>query len=414
MERERLEKELRGFYRTGCFHIYLNGGFDPDLDKMCQRDQGSFLHEYVHYMQNISTPFGIFEAVALNEATVETFIDIQPKTEIELPYNPPLSEELRQRLSWLNWMNGNSVKEDDSFIFVDETKEISYGWFENSIVGRTGRLVVLEFSDKLGNGHRRIIGALDIKEAMAASFQSLIDPDAKHPDIPYNLLRMFCKKHFPSVGNDIKKFICICYISLFSLEPAYHFVDICHYAEKNKDKTGFQLFEDYMQDHPVIVGGKSMTPWQHFNELLIQYSQSIGGLIREETPYFNQVFERVRMVDGNVPILNVINTDEPFTIENVKTLIQTLGIPYMHAQGKGWFFPALDGEGASDVVHLVGANILYRFLVGKELVGMCPLVAMCEQKGDYCYDQPWLERDCPFELIGNEIRLKDKKIIIKI
>ena len=65
IEKELLEKALRGFYRTGCFHIYLAGSFDQDLNQMSQQDLGIFLHEYVHYLQNISTPYGIFEAVAL-------------------------------------------------------------------------------------------------------------------------------------------------------------------------------------------------------------------------------------------------------------------------------------------------------------------------------------------------------------
>lgn len=47
MEREALEKELRGYYRTGCFHIYLRGSFDQDLAKMSQEDLGTFLHAIV-------------------------------------------------------------------------------------------------------------------------------------------------------------------------------------------------------------------------------------------------------------------------------------------------------------------------------------------------------------------------------
>lgn len=101
-----LEKALRGYYRTGCFHIYLDGSFDPDLTKMSQADLGTFLHEYVHFLQNISTPYGIFEAVALNEAAVETFIDIQPKKEIELPYDAPLKTLMSPRMQNLRQRYG--------------------------------------------------------------------------------------------------------------------------------------------------------------------------------------------------------------------------------------------------------------------------------------------------------------------
>ena len=121
------------------------------------------------------------------------------------------------------------------------------------------------------------------------------------------------------------------------------------------------------------------------------------------------------MENGNVPLLNVINTDEPFTVKNVDALVRALGIPYMHAQNRGWFFPAIDGKGASDVVKLVGTTWLYQFLVNhdKAKICICPLVLMCGQLGTYCYDQPWLEKDCSFELIGDEIGLKDKRITVR-
>lgn len=414
MDKEQLEKALRGYYRTGCFHIYLAGSFDKDLAKMSQEDLGTFLHEYVHFLQNISTPYGIFEAVALNEACVEAFVDIQPKTEIELPYDAPQCELLKERMVWVNAMNGQRVKSADSLIQVDNKKDILMGRMNHSFNGRNARMIALEFTDKQGKTHHRIVGATDIKEAMAAAYQSLIAPNVQHPDIPYNLLRMFCQQSFPTVGNDVKKFICLCYTSLFSMEPAFHFMNLCYQAEADMDKTGFQFFDEYMKSNPVKVQGKSMTPWEHFNEMLEQYGESIKGLLRCEIPYISTILNRVKMVDGNVPLLNVINTDLPFTVENVKSLVSALGIPYMHAQGRGWFFPSMDGKGASDVVKLVGLTWLYQFLVNKDprTKCMCPLVTMCGQEGTYCYDQPWLESSekCSFELIGEEIGLKNKTI----
>lgn len=415
MENELLEKALRGYYRTGCFHMYLAGCFDPDLIKMSRADLGTFLHEYVHFLQNISTPYGIFEASTYNEAAVETFIDIEPKDEIELPYDAPQSRMLKGRLEWLKIMDGQHINNSDEHIQVDDNKKILWGVTKQSIVGREGHLVALEFYDKAGKTHHRFIGARDIKEAMAVAYQSLIDTDAMHPDIPYNLLRIFCNQTFPTVGNDVKKFICLCYTALFSLEPAYHFISLCHKAEDEKEKTGFQFFDEYLTDHKIMVRGKRMTVWEHFNGMLKQYRQSIEGLIRCEMPYINSLLESVRLENGNVPLLNVINTDIPFSVDNVQALVSACGIPYMHAQNRGWFFPSMDGEGASDVVKLVGDTWLYQFLINRDEMKkcVCPLVTICGQKGTYCYDQPWLERNCTFELLGNEIGLKDKKIIIK-
>ena len=76
LSKEHIEKELRGYYRTGCFHIYLNGYFHEDLENVAFEDLSTFTHEYVHYLQNISTLYGIFEANTRHQAALETFQEI--------------------------------------------------------------------------------------------------------------------------------------------------------------------------------------------------------------------------------------------------------------------------------------------------------------------------------------------------
>ena len=100
ISKEQLEKELRGYYRTGCFHIYLRGSFDQDLEKMSHEDLSTFTHEYVHYLQNISTLYGIFEANTRHQAALATFVQIESEESISLPYEPSYSEEIRERLKW--------------------------------------------------------------------------------------------------------------------------------------------------------------------------------------------------------------------------------------------------------------------------------------------------------------------------
>ena len=412
MNKEQIEKELRGYYRTGCFNIYLRGSFNPVLEKMEKEDLGTFLHEYVHFLQNISTPYGIFEANAHNLQAVETFMEVENLPEIEIPYHPNFSDELQKRILWLKFMNGDPVSESVSCINVDAGKEMMFGIMDCNCRGRKGKNVALRFFDTCGKEHQRMIGALDIKESMAAAYQSLIDPDASHPDIPYDLLRLFCVQNFPTIGKDIKKFICLCYTALFNLQPAYQFIQLCIKAENNPHYTGFELFDEFVNVQKAISGGISLPVHEQFDNILNSYAKSIHGLIRCDMPYIKELLDRARLVDGNVPILNVINTQQPFTVENIKALVSALGIPFMHAENRGWFYPSMNDKGAPDVVHLVGMMMLYDFLTQEKLSlrGICPLSKMCGQFGTYCYDQPWLENDCSFALIGEEIKLKDKLI----
>lgn len=415
INKESIERALRGYYCTGCFNIYLNGMFDPNLENMNKTDLGTFLHEYVHFLQNISTPYGIFEANVHNIQAIETFMALNTEDEITIPYHTNYSPELRNRLLWISIMNGEPIKNVTTQIKIDIQKEMMLGLMDWDCRGKKCKNIAIDFYDTQGNEHQRMIGAIDIKESMASAFQSFIDPNVNHPDIPYNLLRMFCIKNYPIVGNDIKKFICLCYTSLFNLEPAYQFIQLCEEAEQNIELSGFDLFENFINSKKALSQGKSLPIHEQFDNLLKAYGQSIQGLTRCDTPYIDEILDRVRLVNGNVPILNVINTNQPFDISNIKTLVSALGIPYMHAENRGWFFPSMNGNGATDVIRLVSLMMLFDFLTQEKtkLRGMCPLIKMCGNSGTYCYDQPWLETGCAFDLMGQEIKLKSKKIKIQ-
>lgn len=54
---------LRGAYNTSFFHIYTAGDFNTDLSLISQEDRGTFIHEYIHYWQNIGTLWGLSSSI---------------------------------------------------------------------------------------------------------------------------------------------------------------------------------------------------------------------------------------------------------------------------------------------------------------------------------------------------------------
>ncbi|MBQ7945249.1 MAG: hypothetical protein IJ280_00845 [Bacteroidales bacterium] len=412
LSREQIEKELQGYYRTGCFHIYLKGSFREDLENMSFDDLSTFTHEYVHYLQNISTFYGIFEANTIHQAAIETFREIETKQKITIPYNTSYSEDLLERLRWINVMNGDRVPEEGCQDIINEDYKISFFFEDYYGQYRNGRKVRVQYKTIDGIIKNRYIGALDIKEGMAVAYQSILGELQPHPDIPYNLLRILCKQHFPSVYNDVKKFICICYTSLFDLSPADFFMSLCLDDRVDNTKSGFQVFDDFIWTSPIKVKNKSVNVPYFFNQTIETFKESIKGFLRIDTPYIDTILDSVKLVDGNVPILNVINTEAPITVENIKALVKVTGIPFIHAQGRGWFFPSLNGQGASDIVHMVGLTWIHVFLLQQDKAkqGICPFATICGMCGDYCFDKPWLEdyEKCIFKLITKDLKIRDK------
>lgn len=64
--------ELRGSYATSFYKIYLNGSYNPDISQMTQKDQGTLLHEYIHFIQNVSTVWGMYLSMYIYSEMYQT------------------------------------------------------------------------------------------------------------------------------------------------------------------------------------------------------------------------------------------------------------------------------------------------------------------------------------------------------
>lgn len=402
------ERELKGSYKTGCFEIYLKGNFNQNLSLMTTEDLGTFLHEYVHFLQNISTPWGIHAAIVRNNDLCEFVHSMEDKDEIHIPYHFTPSDEQLLRRKWLQCSMGTG---HISFPF-DADAPTGYRYEE--IEGFPISMHRVLFTAKSTTGEQRdiVIGATIIKESMAVMYQSLIDFDASHPDVPYNVIQFWCKKHFPEIADDVKKLICLCYISLSSLDPGFSLMCILKEANARPELTGWQIFDDYIKQN-AIVGGRKVPIAVFFNELVEQYKLSLRDMLPCNLIYTNILLDSVKLENGIVPILNVINTAS-FGIQNIQSLISYLGIPFMHQLDGKQFYPQVVGveHSCQDVVVISGNAAMYDYFINPyEHGGVCPFKYMCDRKDMECWDNPWLQLSCIFECGIDSIKLKGKTII---
>lgn len=80
-------KAITGSCQPGFLQIKLTHSFDGSLVGFSQKDLGTFLHEYVHFLQNISTPWGLYMSMVQYQTLANIFALIQESSqEIELPF----------------------------------------------------------------------------------------------------------------------------------------------------------------------------------------------------------------------------------------------------------------------------------------------------------------------------------------
>lgn len=183
-------------------------------------------------------------------------------------------------------------------------------------------------------------------------------------------------------------------------------------ANASPELTGWQIFDDYITKN-AIVGGRKVPISVFFNNLIEQYKQSLRGILPCDLIYTNILLDKVKLENGIVPILNVINTTS-FGIQNVQNLINYLGIPFMHQQDGKQFYPQVVGveHFCQDIVVISGNAAMYDYFINPdEHGGVCPFKYMCNRDDDECWAKPWLHKSCIFECGIDSINLKGKAIV---
>ena len=80
-----------GFYEPAVFHIHTigNGKLD-EMEKWSQLQKSTFLHEYIHFLQDITTIQGLNNIFIRGEYIryVSKLIKQQPSADVHVPISP--------------------------------------------------------------------------------------------------------------------------------------------------------------------------------------------------------------------------------------------------------------------------------------------------------------------------------------
>lgn len=411
---------LSNAYTPGFMQMHLRVHFTGSFkDMLSKEDQGSFFHEYVHYLQNLSTPWGLYTSMVSYLEMVDTFKFIQESTEpISLPLSIDLSEEANRKEEIIRTGNGqNPFRSVYGSLVINRTQKIVWHRQMKDIGGKEYPYIVLDVPcmDTIKSVE---FGAYIIKESMAAMCQLLYDPSATHPkyDLPYNLVKILAMQSFPNIADDNKKLIPICYISLFSLSPAEVLFNQLDYANRNPNISGLELFEKFVSESRIIINGTtSVGVVGFFEDIANRFERILSNSLRLELDYIHEAISRVRLSKGTIPILSAI-FDESFGEDVIQDLIDHVGIPYIYTDYDEYHYPKPvkeSGEASSDIASLIGQHAIYNYIVHPNPYRCCPLYYMCKNSSfhkDECFDAPWEGHQCVMTVMGNQIGLNKKDI----
>lgn len=411
-----LESSLKGFYSNSFFHIYIDGGFDIDISKIAEdKDKGTALHEYTHYIQNIGTLWGLYNSIYNYDVIIQFKKAVYAAKEIKRPFTVPLTEILERKKKYVNHGNGTTGYYNWN---IDDTKPIRYDLIK--VVNNVKEELRTDVTFTLDNGEEKTIqlGAHIIKESMAALYQSLLDSQVVHDDVPYNLVRKLAEKHFKNTAGDVRKLICCCHASLFCMSPGSCLIELLQEAEKNPNMNGFQLFDQFVHTKEVVTWrGERKSMVDFFNEMVDGFKKRLETNLVSPLDYIATALEKVRLDGQHYPFLSVLYDNEPFSEKDFTDLVGYYGVPYIQTSNHGYYYPKGSGENkdeaSADVLELIAQEALYFSFVDKDRLFVCPLYYMC-QDSEYakaeCFDRPWEGTDCAYTIVSDFLCLKDKNI----
>lgn len=410
------EQKERGSYTPGFFLMKLSFPFNTNhLSDLSTENLGTFAHEYVHFLQNTSTPYGLWQAMIFYQAISEFFSFVEKNKPCELPVKDySLSDTMKRRLDLEHEASGFC-----DFIDIPEDQTLDIRRSIVNIHKKRIERITLRFRDVHGKFLEKIFGARIIKESMAAMFQEIIHPESQsnHSTMPYHIVKRIASQISPKIKDDTKKLIGLCFISLHTLKPGITLIDHMAYANNNPDKNIIDIFEHFTKESKVLMNnGTSISIEELGDDIAETYKSVVQKFLFDinsdrKIEYLAEIVDRSKISNGLIPLLRLL-TEHSINAELLQLAVEACGTPVIWNDYGDLSIPNTVEQGKPnlEIWALIAKQSLYKRMSNVNQY-VCPMFPICQNfmknyiKNE-CYELPWQGPECIMTLIGNSLGLK--------
>lgn len=228
MRHARKYNQILGFYMPSMFHLHVHTMADiGHWEKWDDKTLCTFLHEYIHFLQDISTVSGLYNIYVLGECLAERVNQIydMPDGSIKVPLKiaPGPNNVLN------NLMVSNAVEGDYGLNGVDEDnlQVIGIAIVTNTPWVLNGKTITMhEVRVPFAGGGDFLLGNYHITESMAylgeqivyGNHRGVVEPS---PNYPYDVVRQLAHHYSPNLGNNLPLLFCLCDLALTFSHSGY-------------------------------------------------------------------------------------------------------------------------------------------------------------------------------------------------
>lgn len=425
-----LKKDL-GSYMPAFFYMNVGFSYPPGimtLFNLKRQDQATFVHEYIHYLQDISTFFGLNNAYVYSEYihAASQVIYTTQNNEIRLPVevkgnygNVELNREV-------NKISTGDYAEIPNMFLVDIKEDVVKTKYNHPYFK-----TFMQFSLVLPKDVKVNFGGRAIMESMAYLIERNVESHCKGAyDYPYHAAEIVAHKIYPEFAEDDFRLIALCDMSLNSSNPGKTFVQTLRMFKERNMMPSPEAIYDSFYDAPCILMG------EHTNFLhgFIPFAMSVAErlVLYLNDPHFSSFHNTVRkMIGSGIDyrmnhrsfMVDIARGGDLLHNESLRRILTRFGSPIIYDnQGNHCQIPSQYFDD-SQFYNFVAVEQVYKTL--SDCQDCCELYDWCDYEDENgmkrveiderCFNEPWSRAHddslCPYALLWRHWNYCKRKVI---
>ena len=368
-------------YFPGFFLLESTMDFEKitSLDNLSGEDRGTFLHEYVHYLQDVTLPCKLYEFnqnCNLLSAMIEWLqknkkeskgISLAIGDMFENNEKTEKGKEVNIKTMILDTILGDYY--EDIVVYLQDVSDpcvesliddmVKEYCISQRIADRYKKYVEIKYDNK-----SYVFGSRCITESMAYLIEYEVYGARKRSDeLPYNACELVCEKIYPKYAQNKKMIIALCELSLHWPYAGYIF---CEILKKMKEKkflpcNSSELY-NFVRNYPILLryfveeGKELVSNAIRFIDFLFPAKNSHEYIMRT-----NEYFKSIILLGWKKRLMN------PFLISNIAFQFDTMQSEFYYSILIEWFSMPLIRDKNGILRNLVGIDYVFPILAMKAL-----------------------------------------------
>jgi len=394
----------RGYYCPSFFKLVVNTTHNlGDLNKLPEVPFSTFFHEYLHFLQDITTTYGLANGCIIADRMVFIINTILKNgiTNFSIPVDISQEEIFKQNFGLRKIYRGKNPRVSELII-----KRIGKEHTNLNLpapYNRPVEKIVIQYEDKMTNSIKEFdFGGLCITESMAHIAQKTINPltVSSHRDVPYRVAIKVATHMYPEIGKNELFVFSLCDACLMYYHPAKIFCDV---LEMMKNEKFIPANEKEIYDfvfEKIIVEGKTLL--ELFKSIKEHSINRFSSYLTTSTfthekswiqTVLNEAFDlRFNSPDFLIKILKKRSADTP----EFNQVFKKVGTPLMmNMDGLAWFNPPEKLKGNQEISIDRYAALFEILLLFEGQKRNCDLINYCKNAfneditDNFCIKSPW-------------------------